>query len=160
MQLIGAVGATPVGPANADPTKTPLGLRNIGLASMSRSLVSFAKTFRQSVTVTVKRVLPGLGTVNAVRMNGLASARKSCGQPGVRLGPVAEMQFSMPDQWSRHLFVALYRRYGLKPYRYHLQRPLPCWCARPSLRRAGLVARISTTSTAGTQGVVSRPPRW
>ena len=29
-----------------------------------------------------------------------------------------EMQFSMPDQWSRRLFVALCRRYGLKPYRY------------------------------------------
>lgn len=33
-----------------------------------------------------------------------------------------EMQFSMPDQWSRRLFVALCRRYGLKPYRYHRQR--------------------------------------
>src|ERR1039457_592400 len=33
-----------------------------------------------------------------------------------------EMQFSMPDQWSRHLFLALCRRYGLKPYRYYRQR--------------------------------------
>jgi hypothetical protein len=33
-----------------------------------------------------------------------------------------EMQFSMPDQWSRRLFVALCRRYGLKPYRYRRQR--------------------------------------
>jgi hypothetical protein len=33
-----------------------------------------------------------------------------------------EMQFSMSGQWSRHLFVALCRRYGLKPYRYHRQR--------------------------------------
>src|SRR6201988_3252522 len=33
-----------------------------------------------------------------------------------------EMQFSMPDQWSRHLFLALCRRYGLSPYRYHRQR--------------------------------------
>src|SRR6184192_1912183 len=32
------------------------------------------------------------------------------------------MQFSMPDQWSRHLFLALCRRYGLKPYRYYRQR--------------------------------------
>ena len=38
------------------------------------------------------------------------------------LDPPAEMQFSMPDQWSRHLFVALCRRYGLKPYRYRRQR--------------------------------------
>jgi hypothetical protein len=33
-----------------------------------------------------------------------------------------EIQFSMPDQWSRHLFLALCRRYGLRPYRYHRQR--------------------------------------
>jgi tRNA nucleotidyltransferase (CCA-adding enzyme) len=32
------------------------------------------------------------------------------------------MQFSMPDSWSRHLFLALCRRYGLAPYRYHRQR--------------------------------------
>ena len=30
--------------------------------------------------------------------------------------PPIEMQFSMPDQWSRHLFLALCRRYGLRPY--------------------------------------------
>jgi hypothetical protein len=39
-----------------------------------------------------------------------------------RRDPPAEIQFSMPDQWSRHLFLALCRRYGLKPYRYHRQR--------------------------------------
>ena len=33
-----------------------------------------------------------------------------------------EMQFSMPDQWSRQLFTALARRYGLEPYRYRRQR--------------------------------------
>lgn len=39
-----------------------------------------------------------------------------------RLGPAVEMQFSMPDQWSRRLFVALCRRNGLEPYRYRRQR--------------------------------------
>jgi hypothetical protein len=39
-----------------------------------------------------------------------------------RQNPTIEMQFSMPDQWSRHLFLALCRRCGLKPYRYHRQR--------------------------------------
>jgi tRNA nucleotidyltransferase (CCA-adding enzyme) len=39
-----------------------------------------------------------------------------------RQDPAVEMQFSMPDQWSRRLFVALCRRYGLKPYRYRRQR--------------------------------------
>jgi hypothetical protein len=36
--------------------------------------------------------------------------------------PPVEFQFSMPDQWSRHLFLALCRRYGLEPYRLHRQR--------------------------------------
>lgn len=39
-----------------------------------------------------------------------------------RRDPPVEMQFSMPDQWSRHLFLALCRRYGLKPFRYERQR--------------------------------------
>ena len=29
-----------------------------------------------------------------------------------------EMRFSLPDPWARHLFIALCRRYGLRPYRY------------------------------------------
>lgn len=33
-----------------------------------------------------------------------------------------EFQFSVPDTWSRHLFLALCRRYGISPYRYPRQR--------------------------------------
>lgn len=33
-----------------------------------------------------------------------------------------EMQFSLGDQWSRRLFLALCRRYGLTPYRLYRQR--------------------------------------
>ena len=36
--------------------------------------------------------------------------------------PTVEMNFRLPDLWSRRLFVALCRRYGLKPYRYPRQR--------------------------------------
>ncbi len=36
--------------------------------------------------------------------------------------PAVEMQFSMADQWSRRLFLALSRRYGLRPFRYRRQR--------------------------------------
>jgi hypothetical protein len=36
--------------------------------------------------------------------------------------PPVEYKFTMPDIWSRRLFVALLRRYGVKPYRYHGQR--------------------------------------
>src|ERR1700730_18462922 len=41
-----------------------------------------------------------------------------------------EMQFSMPDQWSRHLFLALCRRYGLSPYRLHRNGATPSWSGR------------------------------
>jgi hypothetical protein len=39
-----------------------------------------------------------------------------------RSDPLIEMQFSLPDQWSRKLFLAMCRRYGLKPYRLFRQR--------------------------------------
>lgn len=40
----------------------------------------------------------------------------------VQVDPPVEYQFSMPDAWSRRLFMALLRRYGVEPYRYHSQR--------------------------------------
>jgi hypothetical protein len=40
-----------------------------------------------------------------------------------REGPPIEMQFSVGDLWSRRLFLALCRRYGLSPYRLYRQRP-------------------------------------
>jgi hypothetical protein len=36
--------------------------------------------------------------------------------------PPIEFRFSMADGWSRTLFIALLRRYGLRPYRYRGQR--------------------------------------
>ena len=36
--------------------------------------------------------------------------------------PPIEYRFSMADMWSRKVFVALLRRYGIKPYRYRRQR--------------------------------------
>jgi len=36
--------------------------------------------------------------------------------------PPVEYRFTMEDMWSRKVFVALLRRYGIKPYRYHRQR--------------------------------------
>jgi hypothetical protein len=36
--------------------------------------------------------------------------------------PAVEYKFSMNDEWSRRLFSALLRRYGLTPYRYKRQR--------------------------------------
>lgn len=39
-----------------------------------------------------------------------------------RRDPPIEVQFSLADQWSRSLFLALCRRYGLEPYRLYRQR--------------------------------------
>lgn len=36
--------------------------------------------------------------------------------------PPLEYRFSMEDMWSRKVFVALLRRYGVRPYRYKRQR--------------------------------------
>lgn len=36
--------------------------------------------------------------------------------------PPVEYKFSMSDVWSRKLFLALLRRYDIKPYRYYRQR--------------------------------------
>ncbi len=35
-----------------------------------------------------------------------------------RTEPPQEFKFSVPDPWSRQLFIALCRRYGLKPFRH------------------------------------------
>jgi len=39
-----------------------------------------------------------------------------------RHDPPIEQKFSLPAQWSRHPFLALCRRYGLRPFPYHRQR--------------------------------------
>jgi hypothetical protein len=39
-----------------------------------------------------------------------------------RLDPPVEFRFTLADVWSRKLFLALLRRYDLKPYRYRGQR--------------------------------------
>ncbi len=39
-----------------------------------------------------------------------------------RSDPPINIRFTMPDQWSVRLFVALCRRYGFRPFRYPRQR--------------------------------------
>ena len=36
--------------------------------------------------------------------------------------PPVEYKFTLNDMWSKKLFVALLRRYGIRPFRYHRQR--------------------------------------
>jgi hypothetical protein len=40
----------------------------------------------------------------------------------VQQDPPVEFKFTMADDWSRRLFTALLRRYGIAPYRYRGQR--------------------------------------
>ena len=40
----------------------------------------------------------------------------------VREDPPIEFRFTLGDSWSRKVFAALCRRYGIQPYRYHGQR--------------------------------------
>jgi hypothetical protein len=53
-----------------------------------------------------------------------AAAGQAADRIRARLGqaerqePPTEIQFSVPDPWSRQLFCALCRRYGIRPYRY------------------------------------------
>ena len=51
----------------------------------------------------------------------LGRVKARLAEQGQRNPPI-EMQFSMPDQWSKRLFLALCRRYGLRPYRYSRQK--------------------------------------
>ncbi len=39
-----------------------------------------------------------------------------------REDPPVEHRFSMADMWARKVFVAMLRRYGIRPYRYKRQR--------------------------------------
>ena len=68
-----------------------------------------------------------------------------------------EMQCSMSDQSPRRLFVALCRRYGLKPYRYHRQRRTTVMVRVPNgfvdlVQRSGATpARSSLSETRSTK---------
>jgi len=71
----------------------------------------------------IEALMAGAGTVGEREAAGAALDRvKARLAEQVRRDPPVELQFSMPDAWSRQLFVALCRRYGLKPYRYPRQK--------------------------------------
>ena len=39
-----------------------------------------------------------------------------------KLAPPVEYKFTLTDMWSKKLFLALLRRYGIEPYRYYRQK--------------------------------------
>jgi hypothetical protein len=71
----------------------------------------------------IEALFAGAGTAGerSAAEAALARVRARLAELG-QLDPPVEIQFSMADQWSRHLFLALCRRYGLQPYRLYRQR--------------------------------------
>lgn len=61
---------------------------------------------------------PGERTAAAAALDRIRKRLEEAG----RVETPIEYKFTMSDEWSRKLFVALCRRYGLKPYRYTRQR--------------------------------------
>jgi hypothetical protein len=51
-------------------------------------------------------------------MDRIRERLKQCQQ----VDPPVEYKFTLADAWSRRLFVALLRRYEIRPYRYYRQR--------------------------------------
>lgn len=54
-----------------------------------------------------------------MRVQEALAARQQVEQPTEQ---PTEMQFTLTDPWHRRLFIALCRRYGLRPFRYPRQR--------------------------------------
>src|SRR5262245_16734387 len=70
--------------------------------------------------------------------------------------PPIELQFSLPDRWSRILFTALCRRYGLEPYRYRRQRRTTLMVRRRASSPGRCCGRSSTSSTATCRPIRTR----
>jgi hypothetical protein len=71
----------------------------------------------------IEALMAGPGTEGERGAAGAALERvKARLEEQTRRDRPVELQFSMSDVWSRQLFVALCRRYGLKPYRYPRQK--------------------------------------
>ena len=124
----------------------------------------------------IEALMAGAGTAGEREAAGAALERvKARLAEQARRDPPVELQFSMPDVWSRQLFVALCRRYGLKPYRYPRQKRTTVmlrvprgfsdsvlWPEFVELDRA-LVAHLQSVTTRiirGCSSICSRRRRW
>jgi len=71
----------------------------------------------------IEALFEGAGTSGERDAAGAALERiKAKLEEAVEADPPIEYTFTLADQWSRQLFMALCRRYSLKPYRYARQR--------------------------------------
>ena len=102
-----------VGPACSDCA------RSKGLA---RFVVSLESQLREKLR-KIEALFAGAGTAGERSAAGAALDRVEARLKDLgKRDPDVETQFSLADQWSSQLFIALCRRYGLKPYRYPRQR--------------------------------------
>lgn len=90
--------------------------------SIDETTMSLETQLREKLR-KIEALFAGAGTVGERLAAGAALERVKArlAELGQR-DTAIELQYSMPDQWSRQLFMALCRRYGLKPYRYRRQR--------------------------------------
>ena len=79
------------------------------------------------------RLLEKLRGIEALYTGGATAGERSAAEAALQrvqarlrtLGPTdppIEFRFSLNNSWSRRLFVAILRRYGIRPYRYRGQR--------------------------------------
>jgi len=94
-----------------------------GFARNERRASMIADTRLREKLRKVEALFAGAGTEGErlAAEAALARLRARLADEG-RREPPAEMQFSIADPWARLLFMALCRRYGIEPYRYHRQR--------------------------------------
>ena len=79
----------------------------------------------------IEALFAGAGTAGEKAAAGAAAERirTRLREEEKREKPV-EIRFSLPDPWSRQMFIALCRRYGLRPYRH------------PRMRRQSVMLRV------------------
>jgi hypothetical protein len=79
----------------------------------------------------IEALFAGAGTAGEKAAAGAAAERIRARHEQIeRQEPPIEVRFSLSDPWSRQLFIALCRRYGLRPYRY------------PRMKRQSIVVKV------------------
>ena len=104
----------------------PSGLTSAGLDGFSRASAGVPMSTESQLREKLRKIealFAGAGTEGErlAAEAALERVRARLAELGRHEKPI-ELQFSVPDTWSRHLFLALCRRYGISPYRYPRQR--------------------------------------
>ena len=84
---------------------------------------SYAETELRQKLRKIEALFAGAATPGERAAAGAAAERiRERLRRSERAEPLVEMKFSLADLWSRELFLALARRYGLRPFRYLRQK--------------------------------------